>query len=57
LTVTLGPDFDEVLPTQRFPVDYAGLSLSLTAFEVNDVQQSADSDEIVITIQKLEVVR
>lgn len=55
LKATLGPDFDEVLPGERYPVTYSPLGLDASPFEVNEAQMNLDLDEIQATLQSLEV--
>lgn len=54
LKAVLDETFRGILPTWRFPVDYAGLGLAMAPFEVVEAQLNLDTDETTVTFQSLE---
>ncbi len=55
--VTAGPEFEEVLPGWRFPINYENLGLRNSPFQVNEAQTNLDADETSITLQSMEVTQ
>lgn len=53
LKAVLGPDFDEVQPGWKYPVNYDPLALSAAPFEVNEAAENLDADEVTVTLQSL----